>query len=110
MDGAPLGPLHGVAITVKDNVAMAGLPMRNGSRMSEGTVPDRDAAVVARVKGRVIEQGAWYYRRYLSQEVLSQEPGRGWADRIALITSPVVCVFVIRPLSITSPAVGLPFG
>ncbi len=50
MNGVPLGPLHGVPITVKDNVAIAGLPMRNGSLMTEGVVPSRDAAVVARVK------------------------------------------------------------
>src|SRR5258706_16045132 len=31
MAGAPLGPLHGVPITVKDNVAIAGLCLANGS-------------------------------------------------------------------------------
>ena len=45
-----MGPLHGVPITVKDNVALGGHPLRNGSLMTEGVVPAADAAVVARVK------------------------------------------------------------
>ena len=50
MTGAALGPLHGVPITVKDNVPIAGLPMANGSLTSGGFVPEADAAVVARVR------------------------------------------------------------
>jgi aspartyl-tRNA(Asn)/glutamyl-tRNA(Gln) amidotransferase subunit A len=45
-----LGPLHGVPITIKDNVALAGKPLRQGSLMTEGVVPATDATVVARVK------------------------------------------------------------
>src|SRR5439155_8875133 len=48
--GAPLGPLHGVPITVKDNVAIAGLRLANGSAAFLDFVPAEDAAVVARVK------------------------------------------------------------
>ncbi|MEA2771606.1 MAG: aspartyl-tRNA(Asn)/glutamyl-tRNA(Gln) amidotransferase subunit [Acetobacteraceae bacterium] len=50
MGGGLLGPLHGVPITVKDNLALAGKPLRQGSLMTEGVVPANDAAVVARVK------------------------------------------------------------
>jgi aspartyl-tRNA(Asn)/glutamyl-tRNA(Gln) amidotransferase subunit A len=50
IQGASLGALHGVPITVKDNVALAGKPLRQGSLMTEGVVPATDAAVVARVK------------------------------------------------------------
>ena len=50
MQGASLGALHGVPISVKDNVAVAGIPLRQGSAMTEGVVPAADAAVVARVK------------------------------------------------------------
>lgn len=50
MRGAPLGPLHGVPITVKDNLALGGKPLRHGSLMTEGAVAAADAAVVARVK------------------------------------------------------------
>jgi aspartyl-tRNA(Asn)/glutamyl-tRNA(Gln) amidotransferase subunit A len=50
MRGDALGPLHGVPISIKDNVAIAGVPMRNGSLASLDLVPDRDATVTARVK------------------------------------------------------------
>jgi aspartyl-tRNA(Asn)/glutamyl-tRNA(Gln) amidotransferase subunit A len=49
-EGAPLGPLHGVPITVKDNVAVAGLRLANGSTCFMDVVPAQDAAVVARIK------------------------------------------------------------
>jgi amidase len=38
--GAPRGILAGKKIAVKDNVCIAGLPMRNGSRVLENYVPD----------------------------------------------------------------------
>ena len=50
MRGDALGPLHGVPITIKDNVPMQGLPMRNGSVAFADFVPSQDAAVVARVR------------------------------------------------------------
>jgi aspartyl-tRNA(Asn)/glutamyl-tRNA(Gln) amidotransferase subunit A len=50
MQGAKLGPLHGVPITIKDNLALAGKPLRHGSLMTEGAVASADSAVVARVK------------------------------------------------------------
>ncbi len=50
MSGAPLGRLHGVPITIKDNVPIGGLPMANGSWASADFVPAADAAVVARVR------------------------------------------------------------
>ncbi|UFN47564.1 amidase [Roseomonas sp. OT10] len=50
MGGLPLGPLHGVPITVKDNVAVAGVPLRNGSLAAPPVMPAADPAVVARVK------------------------------------------------------------
>jgi amidase len=43
------GPLSGRAVAVKDNIAVAGLPMMNGSRAVEGFVPSRDATVVERL-------------------------------------------------------------
>jgi len=48
--GQPLGPLHGVPITIKDNVAVAGLPMASGSAAYRDFMPTSDAPVVARVK------------------------------------------------------------
>jgi aspartyl-tRNA(Asn)/glutamyl-tRNA(Gln) amidotransferase subunit A len=45
-----LAPLHGVPITIKDNVPIAGLPMCNGSVALADFVPQRDAVVVTRVR------------------------------------------------------------
>jgi amidase len=43
------GPLAGRTVAVKDNVAVAGVPMMNGSRTLEGFVPSEDATVVTRL-------------------------------------------------------------
>ncbi|WP_329407824.1 amidase [Nocardia vinacea] len=43
------GPLVGRTVVIKDNVAMAGVPMMNGSRTVEGFVPRRDATAVSRL-------------------------------------------------------------
>ncbi len=43
------GPLAGYRIAIKDNTAVAGVPMMNGSRTVEGFVPSRDATVVSRL-------------------------------------------------------------
>jgi aspartyl-tRNA(Asn)/glutamyl-tRNA(Gln) amidotransferase subunit A len=50
MRGEALGPLHGVPITIKDNVPVKGLPMRNGSVALADYVPAADAAAVTRVR------------------------------------------------------------
>ena len=44
--GEPLGPLHGVAMTVKDSLATAGLRTTSGAKELAGYVPVRDAVVV----------------------------------------------------------------
>ena len=46
--GEPVGPLAGVPLAVKDNVAVAGQPLTCASRILGGYVPARDATVVAR--------------------------------------------------------------
>ncbi len=48
--GAELGPLHGVPITVKDNIPVAGVTMTNGTVGMKDFVPDEDATVVKRIK------------------------------------------------------------
>jgi amidase len=43
------GPLAGRRVAVKDNIAVAGVPMMNGSATVEGYIPRRDATVVTRL-------------------------------------------------------------
>ncbi|GGB45714.1 glutamyl-tRNA amidotransferase subunit A [Roseibium aquae] len=48
--GAPLGPLHGLPVGVKDIIDTEGIPTENGCPVDAGRVPVRDAAVVRRLK------------------------------------------------------------
>ena len=48
--GDATGPLHGVPVTIKEAIAVAGLPWTNGSRLSADVVADRDAASVRRLR------------------------------------------------------------
>ena len=48
--GKPLSPLDGVPITIKDNIHVAGLPARWGSRAHEHDLPDADEAAVRRLR------------------------------------------------------------
>jgi amidase len=47
--GAPDGPLAGRTVAIKDNVAVAGVPMTNGSAVMGPFVPDFDATIVTRI-------------------------------------------------------------
>jgi amidase len=47
--GAAQGPLLGKRVAIKDNVAVAGVPMMNGTAVLEGYVPEADATIVARI-------------------------------------------------------------
>jgi len=49
LKGAPLGPLTGKRVAIKDNVCVAGIPMMNGTAVLEGFVPLVDATVVTRL-------------------------------------------------------------
>lgn len=48
--GVPLSPLDGVPMTVKDNIAVAGMPCAWGSPLFAGTIPARDELPVARCR------------------------------------------------------------
>ncbi|MEE9202248.1 MAG: amidase, partial [Dehalococcoidia bacterium] len=47
--GAPEGPLKDTRIALKDVVAVAGVPLTNGTRVMEGFIPDIDATIVTRI-------------------------------------------------------------
>src|SRR5581483_10091859 len=48
--GRDRGPLHGVPISIKDLIDMRGVPTTAASRVREGHVANRDAAVVAHLR------------------------------------------------------------
>lgn len=48
--GAPLGPLDGVPVTIKDNILVAGMHCRWGSRLYADHVPAEDELPVARLR------------------------------------------------------------
>ena len=48
--GKPLGPLHGVPLTVKSSIDVAGWPCPAGSLLRKDYVPRADAPLVARLK------------------------------------------------------------
>lgn len=47
--GAQNGKLAGKTVAIKDNIAVAGVPMMNGASTLEGYIPDADATVVTRL-------------------------------------------------------------
>lgn len=47
--GKSNGPLRGRRLAIKDNIEVAGVPMRNGSSLLNGYTPDQDATVVTRI-------------------------------------------------------------
>jgi aspartyl-tRNA(Asn)/glutamyl-tRNA(Gln) amidotransferase subunit A len=48
--GDPVGPLHGVPLGIKDNIAVADLPTTNGSHVMAQHVTDYDATVVVKLR------------------------------------------------------------
>jgi len=48
IEGARRGKLKGRTVAIKDNIAIAGVPMMNGASVLQGYVPEVDATVVTR--------------------------------------------------------------
>jgi amidase len=48
IEGAATGKLKGKTVAIKDNIAVAGVPLMNGASTLQGYVPDIDATVVTR--------------------------------------------------------------
>lgn len=51
-EGKPLGPLDGVPIVVKEEMAIAGLPTRAGSDLSDATPASADCTLLARLSAQ----------------------------------------------------------
>ncbi|WP_251363943.1 amidase [Epibacterium ulvae] len=49
IEGAAEGKLKGKSVVLKDNVALAGVPMTNGASTLEGFIPVADATIVTRI-------------------------------------------------------------
>jgi len=50
MKGEPIGPLHGVPISIKDVLPTRGLTTTGGSRLYEDFIPEHDALAVGRLR------------------------------------------------------------
>jgi Asp-tRNA(Asn)/Glu-tRNA(Gln) amidotransferase A subunit family amidase len=48
--GGAIGPLHGVPLSVKSTIEVAGFPSECGSRLRKGVVAEADATLVSRLK------------------------------------------------------------
>lgn len=47
--GSDGGPLKDCKVVLKDNICLAGMPLRNGSAVLDGFIPEEDATVVTRI-------------------------------------------------------------
>lgn len=70
--GAPLGPLHGVPIGVKDVIDTQDYPTENGTPVFAGRCPDNDAAVVASLRAA----GAIVLGKTVTTELAFFGPGK----------------------------------
>jgi aspartyl-tRNA(Asn)/glutamyl-tRNA(Gln) amidotransferase subunit A len=50
MKDGPIGPLHGLPVTIKDLAGVGGMPTEGGSHINKGTVAASDTPFVARLK------------------------------------------------------------
>lgn len=93
--GGPLGPLHGVPITVKDWIEVAGLVCAAGQEDRATYVPETDAVVVARMRaaGAIIlgktnvGTGAPVYPRPNNPHDDARTPGASSSGEAAIIAA-----------------------
>jgi Asp-tRNA(Asn)/Glu-tRNA(Gln) amidotransferase A subunit family amidase len=72
MRGLPCGPLHGVAVGIKDIIDVRGLPTEDGTVLHAGRLPRRDATVVSRLRAA----GAVILGKTVTTEMASYAPGK----------------------------------
>lgn len=70
--GAPLGPLHGLPVGLKDVIDTAGIPTENGCPVDAGRVPERDACIVEKLKAA----GALIVGKTVTTELAFLHPGK----------------------------------
>jgi Asp-tRNA(Asn)/Glu-tRNA(Gln) amidotransferase A subunit family amidase len=70
--GAPIGPLHGLPVGLKDIIDTAGMPTENGTPIDAGRKPTSDAWIVARLKAA----GAIIMGKTVTTEVAYMHPGK----------------------------------
>ncbi len=70
--GLPCGPLHGVAVGIKDIIDVRDLPTEDGTVLHAGRIPRRDATVVARLR----EAGALIVGKTVTTELATYTPGK----------------------------------
>jgi len=98
--GAPLGPLHGVPVSIKDWIEAAGLPCDGGFEQRAGYRPRADATAVARLRAAgaivlgktVTREGQPLHARPNNPHALDHCPGgssSGEAAAIAAGASPL---------------------
>ena len=56
MDGAQLGPLHGLPVPIKDSQNTENIKTPLGSLMFKDRLPERDSAVVEKVKSAALSR------------------------------------------------------
>lgn len=70
--GAPIGPLHGLPVAVKDIIDTAGIPTENGTVLDAGRVPREDAELIGRLKSA----GALIMGKTVTAELAYLHPGK----------------------------------
>ncbi len=71
-NGRPIGPLHGIPVAIKDLFDTADFPTEYGSPLYAGRRPDRDCAVVTRLRGA----GAVILGKTVTTEFAYFHPGK----------------------------------
>jgi Asp-tRNA(Asn)/Glu-tRNA(Gln) amidotransferase A subunit family amidase len=71
-EGRPLGPLHGVAVGIKDIIDTEDMPTEDGSVLHAGRTPRDDATVVAMLRAA----GAVILGKTVTTEFATYQPGK----------------------------------